>query len=1622
MLLGSFLNAQTYSSIAFGNWYDAETWENGSIPPNPIPVGATVNLHHRVHLNEGEEVNNLGTINMKNGEGSVAGDLRLYGATVNNLAGGVINIQDEAGGGQKLLFLEGTGAVFNNEIGATVNSREVGSIQTFAGLGPDEATVNNAGNIIVDDTFIAVGGGTFNNLPGATIDGSTGVISISGQFYNQGTITLISLRNNGLFDGTDGSLTISDGAILGGGTHIIGDLSIADRFSYIQPNDNGTPTRYTMIGDLNVIGGRWFYIAGTTPGTEHSVLSIQGNTNITENSMRISLINGYDPPVGSSFELLNTVDGSITGTFQFISFPTVDDCTKTWEVEYQADRIIARLAPLTFTPNITTDSEDNTFPCNATSVQLEASAAYNGLGFLSYQWSTEQFGSTINVSEPGTYSVTISDGRGCSTETSITLSPDGGAPIAMINPPASTELNCLNTSIVLDASSSMVIGTPSYQWSDNSINSSLTVTTPGTYSVTVTDIDNGCSNTASIGITQNIQAPSASILSSAPELNCRTSSITLDASSSVVGGIASYQWNDNSTVATLEVNMAGTYTVTVTDTENACTDVAEFTIVDQTNSPTVNISSTETELTCLQTSIELNASANGLIGLPTYNWENSTETDNISVDAPGTYGVTVTDAATGCTNEATIEITQNITRPTAQIDSPSTELPCDPPSLTLDASSSTTIGTASYRWTDGSSEATWLIDAPGSYKLTVTDGANGCTDEATIEITPNQSAPIALITPPSDPELTCAITSITLDASGSTVNGAASYSWSDNSSEANLVITAPDSYSVTVTDLDNGCTDVTSIEIQQDIEAPTASIVPSAPAISCVTTSVVLNASSTMVQGTASYLWGDNSMSATLTVTAADTYQVIVTDSDNGCTDIAEVTVDDQSAPPMANISSTETELTCLLTSIQLNASANGLIGLPTYNWENSTETDNISVDAPGTYGVTVTDAATGCTDAATIEITQNITRPAAQIDSPSTELPCDPPSLTLDASSSTTIGTASYRWTDGSGEITLLIDAPGSYKLTVTDGANGCTDEATIEITPNQSAPIALITPPSDLELTCAITSITLDASGSTVNGAASYSWSDNSSEANLVITAPDSYSVTVTDLDNGCTDVTSIEIQQDIEAPTVNITTSDPAFTCNVTSITIDASPSMVQEIASYIWEDNSMGATRLISSAGIYTVTVTDSDNGCTGTGSIEVEQDAVNIMIEGNSEVCVGEMIAFSETAGDAVSWTWTGPSDFSEEMSSFEIPEANLANGGTYTLEVRDANGCITSEQVVIVVNELPNVVLSSNGPVCEGNTIELFETAGDGTVFQWTGPADFTGSSNSPTIPNSTLDNDGVYSIMVTDAKGCRNSNTIEVEVTRNPIISTLASLQICPNTEETLLAEGTEVVEWEWNDPLGNAFNGASLTLPYDNAVDGLYTVIGTTANGCTTTANTQVSLSPDLMIGTEFLVGNIACVGEEFRFIDYSILDENLLAGSSFLWDFGDNTSSTERDPVKGYSSPGIYDITLTITNDDCSYISIEKTITVVTCRIKGDQPYFISKVYPSPNRGDFTLSMAFKETSDLWLEIIDASGKVVHKEGFMQVDYAEPSFFLEEAGLYLIRMRHPRGIRTLRTLVLD
>jgi hypothetical protein len=509
--------------------------------------------------------------------------------------------------------------------------------------------------------------------------------------------------------------------------------------------------------------------------------------------------------------------------------------------------------------------------CGDSNGAVELVAA-GGITPYFYNWSGGQTTQSITSISSGSYTVTIMDANGCTSQNTALISNLNGPVASTITTPA----HCFGISDgAIEVSTSG--GTPpfTFQWNDGSDQQSRTNLAAGSYVVTIEDA-NHCKAILAATITQPA-ALSGNTMTS-PEACLKGDGL---AAVFVNGGTTpyAYQWNNGGTNASLMKATAGEYSVTVTD-GNGCTATYSAT-VGTVDGPIASAASTNVGCFGAATgSIQL------VVGSGTqpfgYQWSNGSTAALLSGVAAGSYTATVTDA-----NGCTAIVSETITQPVKAllVDGQVTNILCQgfdngAINLTVDG------GTAQYGfvWNTGNTTQNLSGLAPGFYKVTVTD-ANGCT--ATFGDAINQPAlplslDVASITP-----IDCfgnSTGSITLSAFGG-IPGY-QFDWGGGLNSPTISNLPTGTYTATVTDA-NGCS---------------GSIVVVLPQPTQLTTTTASTPSTGSDNGTATatgaggappyaYTWDNTATGNHLEGLPPGNYTVTVTDA-NGCTTTGSVTVE----------------------------------------------------------------------------------------------------------------------------------------------------------------------------------------------------------------------------------------------------------------------------------------------------------------------------------------------------------------------------------------------------------------------------------------------------------------------------------------------------------------------------------------------------------------------------------------------------------------------------------------------------------------------------------------------------------------------------------------------------------
>ncbi len=651
-----------------------------------------------------------------------------------------------------------------------------------------------------------------------------------------------------------------------------------------------------------------------------------------------------------------------------------------------------------------------------------------------------------------------------------------------------------------------------------------------------------------------------------------------EVSANVTGGTApyTYSWNTGANSSILQNLSAGTYSVTVSDA----------------NGNQANSSFNLTEPSAINVSVSLNnvcagngnatVSASGGTGAYSYAWDNGATGTSVTGLPAGFHCVTVTDGS-GCQAVGCVTVTGPLT-----LDLVVQGLAC----FNFCDASVTAVVTGgappyTYVWSNGANGGVNPNLGPGDYSVTVTD-QNGCQISGTATV--GNPVQLNINVTVTNPSCTGGGTgSATATVSGGT--GPYLYFWSNGQTTASISGLAPGTYGLTVTDF-LGCTGISSATIVPDGNITLN--LSANPSSSCGLTDGT--ASVTISGGTAPYniQWSTGGTSANISGLAPGNYSVTVTDA-NGCGATGNVTV--------GGTAGIDLHIMGVNAGCANNGSASAMVTPGTgtapftYLWSTGATTSIINNLTPGTYSVTVTDAA-GCTATEQVTVTSSSN---ISVSATGTNLSCfGGNNGSATASVTGASGMIAYMWSNSGNSQTINNLSTGTYFVTVVEIASGCT--ATTSVFISQPTQVTVTTTGQNGGCN-SLGSATASASGGTAPY--TYAWSNGQSGSSISNLMGGNYTVTATD-SQGCTATSTVTINaSNALSVTVNIT--NPISEANATDGSLSAQASGGTTPYTYIWSTGATTASISGLGAGTYSVTVSDA-SGCTGTDEVTLTNPA------------------------------------------------------------------------------------------------------------------------------------------------------------------------------------------------------------------------------------------------------------------------------------------------------------------------------------------------------------------------------------------------------------------------------
>jgi PKD repeat protein len=444
------------------------------------------------------------------------------------------------------------------------------------------------------------------------------------------------------------------------------------------------------------------------------------------------------------------------------------------------------------------------------------------------------------------------------------------------------------------------------------------------------------------------------------------------------------------------------------------------------------------------------------------------------------------------------------------------------------------------------------------------------------------------------------------------------------------------------------------------------------------------------------------------------------------------------------------------------------------------------------------------------------------------------------------------------------------------------------------------------------------------------SYAWdfgdgsSSNAFEPDKVYLAGGTYTVKLTvTSDKGCSHSSNMNI-------TVN-PAMKPAFTasskvCTDVPIALTNTSSIASgKITAYSWDfgDGTTSTdslpTKIYKTVGTYNIRlITTSDKGCRDT-MIQSQVAVVGRPKAGftATTVCGENLTQFTNTSitSGGIIYEWFfGDGNTSSDKNATHV----YAKGGQYTVRLRltNSNGCRDSVSQTVTVNPKP-IAAFSTSRACAGDPVtftdETSVNTGSIQTYQWSFGDGKSSADQNPVHTFATQGSFNVTLIAISD-KGCSDTVTQKITVYSVPQIGFSANNVCVGNATQFTNQFVSASYKYVWD--FGDGDSSEAVSPAHSYSAGGAYTVtlLVTNSNGCTRTMSKSVTVYDKPV--ADFSAGDV-CLGSEMAFTDKSVFANGTAA--SWAWSFGDNETSTAQNPAHKYAAPGIYTVTLAVTNSN-------------------------------------------------------------------------------------------------------
>jgi PKD repeat protein len=338
-------------------------------------------------------------------------------------------------------------------------------------------------------------------------------------------------------------------------------------------------------------------------------------------------------------------------------------------------------------------------------------------------------------------------------------------------------------------------------------------------------------------------------------------------------------------------------------------------------------------------------------------------------------------------------------------------------------------------------------------------------------------------------------------------------------------------------------------------------------------------------------------------------------------------------------------------------------------------------------------------------------------------------------------------------------------------------------------------------------------------------------------------------------------------------------------------------------------------------------------------------------------CSPAEVEFTNLSTNATSWIWTFDGG-TPSTSTAQNPIVSYTDGGTHNVTLEAINGSQSNSVTIPIFVNLVNDPIADFVFNVNGLLVNFINTGSGATSYNW----DFgDGGTSNAQNPTYTYAVNGIYNVTLVVNNSCgQHEVTYPVEINVVPFVNFSANVtNACQPQTITFTNLSSNATSYLWTFQGGTPATSTEVNPVVVYTNPGTFDVTLESTNSAGTNTNFKagyITITPTASASFNFAVS-----GTQATFTNTS---QN---SNAVTWDFGDNTTSTETNPVHVYQNNGVYAVTQTVTNN-CGTNASTQAVTIAIPPI----PSFVTSsqgpICVNENVQFFNTS-TFSPTSVLW-----------------------------------------------------